>query len=378
MHQFFTVGPRTGHGNLRGASDIKKALLSGVIDQGLDAVATAALVSREGQKTRQVWSGWSQAAASSGVIVGDGLDTNMYDGEYEDVDVDFDQEGEDEDVEVDVDVNEEEHPVEAVNGLPPWRNWYAGGGAGMSVASGRQWTDEDLREAARKQAFRAVPLLAILLLDPEISALRGLFMSETHNGARTQALLCTRSLARVMYMIHFLASIGDERGTEAWGLMTAIVDAIEATGLTSMSRTRILQGVLTTVISENARGTLVPAGHITQSQSNQLLSAVCALLQLAQCSYAAENADMLATATFHDLDRFWAQMHLHSNGRQVAKGFKPMYEEEFRRTAVCMVIIASPTSRQVVDVDGRSVPTRVIVSVSITLQIALKHWLISV
>jgi len=122
----------------------------------------------------------------------------------------------------------------------------------------------------------------------------------------------------------------------------------------------------------------VPAGHLSQSQSNQLLSAVCALLQLAQCSYAAETANLLATATFHDLDGYWEQMRLHSNGRQVAKGFKPMYEEEFRRTAVCMVIIASPTSRQVVDVDGRSVPTRVIVSVSITLQIALKHWLISV
>ena len=87
---------------------------------------------------------------------------------------------------------------------------------------------------------------------------------------------------------------------------------------------------------------------------------------------------MLATATFHDLDGFWAQMHFHSSGRQVAKGFKPMYEEEFRRTGVCMVIIASPTKRQVVDVDGRSVPTRVIVSVSITHQIALQHWLISV
>ena len=127
-----------------------------------------------------------------------------------------------------------------------------------------------------------------------------------------------------MYMIYFLASIGDERCTEAWGLMTAIVDAIEATGLTDMSRTRILQGVLTMVISENARGTLVPAGHLSQSQSNQLLSAVCALLQLAQCSYAAENANMLATATFHDLNGFWEQMHIHSNGRQVAKGFKPI------------------------------------------------------
>ena len=179
-----------------------------------------------------------------------------------------------------------------------------------------------------------------------------------------------------MYMIYFLASIGDELGTEAWGLMTAIVDAIEATGLTSMSRTSILQGVLTIVLTENARGTLVPA-HISQPESDQLVDAVCALLHLAQCSFAAENADMLATATFHDLDSFWAQMRLDSNGRQVAKGFKPMYEQEFRRTGVCMVIIASPTSRQVQDVDGRSVPTRVIVSVSITLQIALKHWLIS-
>ena len=87
---------------------------------------------------------------------------------------------------------------------------------------------------------------------------------------------------------------------------------------------------------------------------------------------------MLSSATFHDLDAFWGQMHFHSSGRQVAKGFKPMYQQEFRRTAVCMVIIASPTSRQVVDVDGRSVPTRVIVGVSITLQIALQHWLISV
>ena len=303
--------------------------------------------------------------------MGDGLDTNMYDGEEEDVDIDV-YEGGLQDPAV-----EPEHPVEAVNGLPPWHVWYAGGNGGMSVAAERQWTDEDLREAARKQAIRAVPLLAILLLDPEISALRGLFMSETHNGARTQALLSTKSLARVMHMIYWLASIGDARGTEAWGLMTAIVDAIEATGLTSMSRTRILQGVLTIVLTENARGTLVPA-HISQPESDQLVDAVCALLQLAQCSYAAENANMLATATFHDLDRFWAQMHLHSNGRQVAKGFKPMYEQEFRRTGVCMVIIASPTSRQVADVDGRSVPTRVIVSVSITLQIALKHWLISV
>lgn len=333
-------------------------------------MATAALVSPEGQKTRQVWSGWSQAAASSGVIVGDGLDTNMYDGEEEDVDIDV-YEGGLQDPAV-----EAEHPVEAMNWLPPWHTWYAGGGSGMHIASGRQWTDEVLREAARKQAFRAVPLLAILLLDDNITALRALFMAETHNGARTQALLSTSSLARVMYMIHLLASIGDERGIEAWALMTAIVDAIEATGLTDMSRTRILQGVLTIVLTENARGTLVPA-HISQPESDQLVDAVCALLQLAQCSYAAENANMLATANFHDLDGFWEQMHIHSSGRQVAKGFKPMYKEEFRRTGVCMVIIASPTSRQVVDVDGRSVPTRVIVSVSITLQIALQHWLMS-
>ena len=297
----------------------------------------------------------------------------MYDGEEEDLDVNVYEDGlQDSGV-------EEEAAVEAyVPPLPPWRVWMDGGSAGMNIAKGRQWTNEDLREAARKQAPNAVRLLAILLLDDNITALRALLMAETHNGARTQALLSTASLSRVMWMFYWLASIGDELGIEAWGLMTAIVDAIEATGLTDMSRTRILQGVLTTVISENARGTLVPAGHITQSQSNQLLSAVCALLQLAQCSYAAENANMLATATFHDLDGFWAQMRLHSNGRQVAKGFKPMYEQEFRRTGVCMVIIASPTSRQVQDVDGRSVPTRVIVSVSITLQIALKHWLISV
>ena len=333
---------------------------------------TAALVPLEGQKTRQVW---FQPAASSVVIVGDGLDgpTDMEDGEYEDVDVVVYEDGlQDSGV-------EEEPAVEAyVPPLPPWHSWMDGFGSGMAIASGRQWTDEELREAARAQAPNAVRLLSILLLDDGITALRALFMAETKNGHRTLALLSTSSLARVMWMFYWLASIGDELGIEAWSLMTAIVDAIEATGLTDMSRTRILQGVLTIAISENARGTLVPAGHITQSQSNQLLSAVCALLQLAQCSYAAENANMLATATFHDLDAFWGQMGLHSNGRQVAKGFKPMYEQEFRRTAVCMVIIASPTSRQVQDVDGRSVPTRVIVGVSITLQIALQHWLISV
>ena len=82
----------------------------------------------------------------------------MEDGEYEDVDVVVYEDGlQDSGV-------EEEPAVEAyVPPLPPWHSWMDGFGSGMAIASGRQWTDEELREAARAQAPNAVRLLSILL-----------------------------------------------------------------------------------------------------------------------------------------------------------------------------------------------------------------------
>ena len=255
-----------------------------------------------------------------------------------------DQEGENEDV-IDVDVEELSQAPDH-DAIPPnFAAWHGSVGANVGHTP---WTNEGLNDAAIAMLPKVSELLDILF-DEDITRLRGLWMGSHGNGHRTQAFFGTNSLEHIMEFVHWLARRNHPLGIRAWELMVAIIHDIEEMELTSMGRTNILQNVLMAVLEANARGTLV----ISQTDSEKLARAICRLLQVAQCRYAAVAAEALASGERLDRAAFWREMRAGASGRGVANALRPMYQEDNQLTKVKIFLLASPISR---DLDGKETP----------------------
>lgn len=202
--------------------------------------------------------------------------------------------------------------------------WHGSVGAGGSHTP---WTNEDLNNAAIAQLPEVSEFLDIIF-DEDITRLRGLWQASFKNGHRTQAVFGINSLENIMEFVWWLAQINHPIGKRAWDLMCAIIHAIEETNLTTMGRTSILSNVLMEVLVANARGTL---GN-SQTDSEKLARAICRLLQVAQCRYAAVAAEALASGERPDLAAFWRAMHDGASGRGVANALRPMYQEDNQLT----------------------------------------------
>ena len=316
-------------GHLRGHASI---ILEQLGKKGLDAKFVHAVQTQHAKQEHF----YHLPAGSSPIRTYDVLDgTNM----------ETDQEGENEDV-IDVDVEElSQAPDHDVEIPPDFDTWH--GSVGVIVGH-TPWPDEGLNDAAIALLPEVSEFLDIMF-DEEITFLRGLWQASYKNGSRTQAFFGPGSLERIMRFVWWLASIGDARCKRAWELMCVIIRRIEETELTSMGRTNILQNVLMAVLEANAQGTL----GISQTDSEKLARAICRLLQVAQCRYAAVASGALVSGERLDHTDFWRAMRAGASGRGVANALRPMYQQDNQKTKVKFFILASPASR---DVDGEETP----------------------
>ena len=208
---------------------------------------------------------------------------------------------------------------------PPARNWDALAGEtiasmGLSAARSKEAEGDEHKYMARKFideaiacASPAADLLALQVLCKKVKTLVVNYQSETHNPARTNALLSARSLARAVACVG-LCSGSCQYSAAAHAFAWEITARMQKHG--AITATRANQAAMSLVLRYAEE--LHADGRLSDEQLEAMVMVRELLGVQAQCSYAEKNASYHNwLVELDDLDGFWERMDAESYKSQV-------------------------------------------------------------
>ena len=205
------------------------------------------------------------------------------------------------------------------------REWdaVAGGDLGLRAARAKEANDRgELGKRARKFidaaiacASLAADALTLQVLSKEVKSLVVNYQSETHNPARTNALLSARSLARALACVG-LCHHSCQFSAAAHALAWEITARMQEHG--AITATRATQAAMSLAVRYAEE--LCADGLLSEEQKEAMILVREVLGVQAQCSYAEKNAHYHNwLVELDDLDGFWERMDADSYKDQVVR-----------------------------------------------------------
>ena len=202
------------------------------------------------------------------------------------------------------------------------REWdaVAGGDLGLNAARSKEAEGETNKYMSRKFideaiacASLAADALTIQVLCKQVKTLVVNYQSETHNPARTNALLSARSLARALACVG-LCHYSCQHSAAAHALAWEITARMQKCG--AITATRATQAAMSLVLR------YAEEFHAEERLSDDQLAAMLMVREVlgvqAQCSYAEKNAHYHNwLVELDDLDGFWERMDAASTKESV-------------------------------------------------------------
>jgi hypothetical protein len=202
------------------------------------------------------------------------------------------------------------------------REWdaVAGGDLGLNAARSKEAEGETKKYMARKFideaiacASLAADALTIQVLCKQVKTLVVNYQSETHNPARTNALLSARSLARALACVG-LCHHSCQFSAAAHALAWEITARMQEHG--AITATRATQAAMSLAVRYAEE--LCADGLLSEEQKEAMILVREVLGVQAQCSYAEKNAHYHNwLVELDDLDGFWERMDADSTKASV-------------------------------------------------------------
>ena len=236
---------------------------------------------------------------------------------------------------------------------PPARNWdaLAGesiGSMGLNAARSKEAKKGEPLRVARKFideaiacASPAADLLALQVLCKKVKTLVVNYQSETHNPARTNALLSAKSLARAVACVG-LCSGSCQHSAAAHAFAWEITARMQKHG--AITATRATQAAMSLALRYAEE--LHADGLLSADQLTAMVMVREVLGVQAQCSYAEKNAsyhDWLVE--LDDVDAFWERMERVSYRDQVVRCLGNTLTQHQDGAIKCLILSAPDWNR---------------------------------